>query len=752
MMKNSISILLFAFCGFILLGCRYDPMTDLEPDRQVVISFTASGSLLKSDITTAENKIEKIIFFGVSKKGDVIQNFPYFTSTQSITLTISRKVKWLYVIANPTTAHEDANPSNVSDLMGLTGIFVDLPQSPFLMSGIGEVNGDNVNIELIKSVAKIEISSDSKDFQITSVEVQNIPNQGYVFQQETTVTMPVSASPTQYSSMNTILYIPENTKENPVKFKIAGFFNGEPVEYTFSLKVGGNNIDIVRNTHYQVSITPRTEDECTINVSIPEWIEAKIDKFILPNFGTYYAADFHQHTTYTDGSLSIAVVFQKSHDYGTDVMVNSEHGGSYRGIWRWNDIIQNCFPQVITWNQKMTATLALQGFEWNVPGHEHCSMGIIKGQLNTTNPNAYDVAEFEYKFDNNDTDVSGGYNNWIKSDKIGHEKTMEAAQWLHNKYRYESWLVPAHPERRNGWSIKDFRELNDIAPDIFVAFEGIPGHQASTNRGEYGGTYVPYKSRRTFGGVGIMAAIGELWDAMISENRRFWLVANSDFHSHISSDVNAAGDFYPGEYLKTYISMKSKTAQGFVDGLRSGNIYCVQGNLIDRLEFSIGTATMGEAFYTSNSTVKVRILVRDPDTDNPYTTTMRNPVLHHIDLIAGKMRPRVGTAEYSVDTYANVSVIARFDATGGITDGKGITSIQWLDLGGGLKLIEYPVEITGDTYFRLRGTNNALNVSGKTDANGNPEEDVPNQDFSTGARVAFENLWFYSNPIFVRKN
>jgi len=200
--------------------------------------------------------------------------------------------------------------------------------------------------------------------------------------------------------------------------------------------------------------------------------------------------------------------------------------------------------------------------------------------------------------------------------------------------------------------------------------------------------------------------------------------------------------------------MKEKTAQSFVDGLRSGNIFCVNGDLIDRLEFTAGTATMGETYVTNKSTVKIRILVRDPVGDNPHSlpyTTMNNPVLHHIDLIAGEMRQKVanGTAEYSVDSYANVSVIARFDATGGVTDQNGITSIQWQDLGGGLKLIEYPVEITSDTYFRLRGTNNALGESGKTDANGNPVEDKINTSLMEGAEIAFENLWFYSNPIFV---
>jgi hypothetical protein len=403
-------------------------------------------------------------------------------------------------------------------------------------------------------------------------------------------------------------------------------------------------------------------------------------------------------------------------------------------------------------NQRGTTTLAIQGLEWNTPGHEHSSTGIIDGQFDAINPNADAVAQFEYMFDASDTDQTGGMEfGWVKSTKRGKEKAMEGLEWLHNNYRYTSWVVPGHPERANLWHVNDYRTLNDIAPDIFVAFEGIPGHQASTARGGISNEY-SYEKSYTFGGVGKHAAqIGGVWDAVISEGRRFWLVANTDFHGNYKE---GGSNFYPGEYFKNYIFMKDKTAQGFVDGLRAGNIFCVMGGLIDRLEFSAGTATMGETYQVKGSTVNIRILVRDPETDNHNKwTAMTNPVLDHIDLIAGDMRPKVakGTAEYSTGTYDKVKVVARFDATGGITDDNGIKSIRWKDLGNGTKLIEYKANITGDTYFRLRGTNNGLKVAGRTDANGNPLEDVPASNRDEAIKNVFEDLWFYSNPVFVRK-
>ena len=502
--------------------------------------------------------------------------------------------------------------------------------------------------------------------------------------------------------------------------------------------------------------------------------------------GAYMIVDFHHHTAFTDGRTTIDYLLNQGVKFGVDVMVNSEHGGisarnaaageSYASIptwveygltpedfkgdviesngvqcmWRWQCIKEYSFRKVWEWNQKGTSTLAIQGLEWNPPGHEHASSGIITGQFDATNPNADAMAQFEYMFDNADRDQTGGMEfGWEKSNKSGKAKTLEAAEWLQTHHRYTGWIVPNHPERYNRWHIEDYRDLLDVAPDVFVAFEGIPGHQALRVRGAIGKEY-SYQKSHTFGGVGIHAAkVGGLWDALLSEGRRFWITALSDFHRHVSKGGN---DFYPGEYNQTYIFMKEKTAQSFVDGLRSGNIFCVQGGLIDRLEFTVGTASMGETYTTKKSTVKIRILVRDPDTDNHNQwSDMTNPVLNHIDLIAGEMRPKVakGSEEYSVAEYGKVKVIARFDAVGGVTDANGITSIRWKDLGGGMKLIEHKVKITGDTYFRLRGTNHGLNVEGKTDANGNPLEDIPVSTNQEAAKIAFEDLWFYSNPVYI---
>lgn len=502
-----------------------------------------------------------------------------------------------------------------------------------------------------------------------------------------------------------------------------------------------------------------------------------------PEFGTYLTGDFHQHTAYSDGTNPIKFVYSQAKKYDLDFSVNSEHGGAFggdasegdfegecprwsettvfkgdangRNMWRWQSIKDYSWLQTKAFGDANKDMIIMQGLEWNPAGHEHASTCIITGQFDgpDASRNANAMAQFEYMFDNNDKDQTGGNEfGWVKSAKAGHEKTMEAAAWLQANHRKTSWIVPAHPERQNKWSISDFRDLNDVAPDVFVAFESTPGHQASANRGGIGNSS-SFKKSYTYGGTGIMAAqVGGLWDAMLSEGRNFWLVANSDFHKHVSK---GADDFYPGEYQKTYVSVKEKTAQGIVDGLRSGNIFTVHGDLIDKLEFSIGSATMGQTYDAKTEKIKISIIVRDPETNNNNTyTSLANPKLDHIDLIAGEMRSKIakGSAEYSVDNYDKTKVIARFDAVGGITDANGIVSQKWTTQEGGVKVIEYEVELTKDTYFRLRGTNHGLNEAGETDANGNPLVDTPTANNEEAAKVSFEDLWFYSNPIFVKKN
>lgn len=516
----------------------------------------------------------------------------------------------------------------------------------------------------------------------------------------------------------------------------------------------------------------------------------------------YVTGDFHQHTTYTDGSYTIGHMMEMSNRYGLDWWANSEHGGAGNrwakvsgkdlgteitwdktsvelkgkengnNMWRWQSLTELSFKDVLLYRRVFPHKLIIQGYEMNVPGHEHASMGLIGNQFDATGPDVNDLATFEYLFDASDKDDSRPLGiTETKNMTSNHGKAVAAVAWLQKNFPAESWVIPAHPERyrysgTTGYNIEHLRDLNNAAPDVFFGFESIAGHQKGKNRGEYGNetTRPPYGSYGlgTYGGAGFMTAkVGGLWDAMLSEGRRFWVFASSD--SHAAGDNDA--DFYPGEYQKTYTFVTQKNdPHALVDGLRSGNSYVVHGDLIDSLTFTAGNAAMGSTLATSANEVEVYIKVRDPQGENFNTySEYTNPELNHIDLIAGiagekAVAPSIVPADgitgyseaYKKDSVETTKVIARFGATAKPdADDCGVVTSAWTDLGNGWKEMRITVQLSGDMYFRLRGTNLGLDVAGETDKCGNPLIDI--QGENTPAK-AFEDLWFYSNPVFVKSN
>jgi hypothetical protein len=67
--------------------------------------------------------------------------------------------------------------------------------------------------------------------------------------------------------------------------------------------------------------------------------------------------------------------------------------GSYMSAFDWITTLRGQYPEA---NGKYILT----GMEWNVPGHEHASSGCLENSGKC-------IAEFEYRFDQNDTDASG---------------------------------------------------------------------------------------------------------------------------------------------------------------------------------------------------------------------------------------------------------------------------------------------------------------------------------------------------------
>ncbi|MGB3209326.1 MAG: hypothetical protein WBB19_01340 [Desulforhopalus sp.] len=493
------------------------------------------------------------------------------------------------------------------------------------------------------------------------------------------------------------------------------------------------------------------------------------------------SGDFHQHTLYTDGSSSFDFVMKKNNAFGLKWWANSEHGGKKNRdgdgdswldsvkypenpilgnfpddgyMYRWQSLRDFVYPDILKTRELYPEKQIFSGFEWNVPGHEHCSIGVISQIMGSLA-----ISAFEFQFDRSDSDTSRT-GEWTPFGVLvkrngTHEDAVAATAWMQDQYKNglidNAWIIFAHIERAQAYRIEHFRDFNNAAPDICFGFEGAPGHQANSKRGfgrdpgeAYGGSY---------GGVGSFTAeIGGLWDALLGEGRRWFTFANSDYHRHWTV---GGDDFYPGEYQKNWVNTIDQDYDGeysqneIATGLRSGNSFFVQGDLINSLEFkaisSTGTAHMGENLTITGT--------GSPGNGQPLLLTIKFkspainhngdvPVVDHIDLIAGKLGGLINptSPDYTKATNETTEIIATFTADDWKTDRAGyhIITHRVKDLDTGM-------------YFRLRGTNLAVDTPFETDAEGNPLSDFLATDNLglDGAEEAWADLWFYSNPIFV---
>lgn len=491
--------------------------------------------------------------------------------------------------------------------------------------------------------------------------------------------------------------------------------------------------------------------------------------------GRWLAGDFHNHTFLTDGAIEPGEVFRQAFRFGLDWIVNSEHGGAFgrnsEGVdwpvkteflgsppkgkmWRWQSLWHTSFTLVTGARTTYADKLIGQGYEWNVPTHDHASVGIV----GPDEEGGRAIARHEYLFDANDFGTTSGTLLGVngKSADNNHEKALAGVHWLADNYPDSSYFIINHPSRELRYSIADIRDLNDAAPLVAFGLEGIPGHQKSAIRGGYKeGPFRDAMGReitaraRTYGGADLMIAkVGGTWDALLGEGRRFFTFANSDFH-------NPNYDFWPGEYSKNRTFVQDLDHDGkytlseVLEGMRSGNSFVTEGDLISSLEFSARSGRervdMGSTLEVGQGDeVEVTISFRMPSANRHGDQVSVN----HIDLIAGEVHPKVGkylhygtsrNPAYDKETNETAKVIATF------------TSKEWRDDGDGWKSIVYRVtDLRQAMYFRLRGTNLGSNVPGETDRGGNPLNDdlmAPN----TGEK-AFADLWFYSNPLFISVN
>ncbi len=415
-----------------------------------------------------------------------------------------------------------------------------------------------------------------------------------------------------------------------------------------------------------------------------------------------------------------------------------------------------------------------------------------------------------------------------------HVKSTAAVLWMQENFPGESFSVGAHVERQGafiedddeGFNVEHFRDWNSVAPEVAFGFESEPGHQAQSNRGSYHAGR-PSSGLFTYGGVGCYAGaeatkpgvnfdgdpitqadydelynsldpaeqlevysgdmskvtlcrpgVRTLWDAMLSEGRRFWFFASSDWHSRGSFgplDFETDNDFWPGEYQEIFTYVEDygdDPAVDIINSLRSGNSYSVQGQLVSRHGFRFYAcnrkrkcATMGETLTVKEGEqVFVELRAIDPKgpSNSPYkfdnpsllqvgiNEPLNKPSLRHVDFITGIVGKKLTPAdeEYFNPLAPETTTIAKnFTYTG---DEVRISST-------------YVFRAYKDSYVRARGSNIPAGTPNVRDMDGNPlpdflNDNIPCEDPACPAHIegvldkdveAWANLTFTTNPIFI---
>ncbi|MEU6496020.1 phosphoesterase [Streptomyces sp. NPDC046984] len=393
-------------------------------------------------------------------------------------------------------------------------------------------------------------------------------------------------------------------------------------------------------------------------------------------------------------------------NFGLTWAMCTDHGGPNHSKVN----LEQAYPDLLRSRRLVPEVLQFWGMEFDAPALDHHTLMIPRHD-----DEAQMLHDLESRFATRDAFPSDpGRNTEAKMVEF-----LKYAKDLRQKP-----LVIAHHASRSATGLgvwgqdttREFRNGNNAAPDIYVGFEGAPGHQAGPLNGGARGGYGNYP---THGGYDQMTArVGGLWDSLLGEGRRWWITATSDSHVHWT---RGGSDFWPGEYSKTYVLARQDYAD-IMDALRNGRIFVTTGDLITSLDLTARSqgkgAAVGETITVSRrnrTDVEIEIRFR------PLEDTNHNgdrPQVSRVDLITGHITGRANSLD--ADTNPTTQVVARFGPKDWHKQGK-----------------EYVVKHTlrnveTDMYARVRGTNT--------------DEAEPLAD---GKESPWEDLWFYSNPVFV---
>ncbi|WP_336964984.1 phosphoesterase [Sphingobium aquiterrae] len=416
-----------------------------------------------------------------------------------------------------------------------------------------------------------------------------------------------------------------------------------------------------------------------------------------------------------DGRYPIPKNAEMARKFGLRWMVSTDHGGPLHSKVDY----EMAYPELEASRKAVPEVLQFYGMEFDTPAGDHSSLIIPR-----TSAEREQLRDIESRFSKREA--------WPADPARNTEPKMIEALRFMRAQATPPVVFANHPARSakdvgvyGEYAPSEFRNWNDTAPNVAVGMEGAPGHQAGSLNAD--GTIDPkgvrggYKNAPTWGGFDQMTArLGGLWDSMLGEGRHWWITATSDSHNNWR---DGGSDFWPGEYSKTYVFARADQTD-ILDGLRSGRVFVTTGDLISALDVSavatgprMRRAEIGGTLpLRSGDDVEIRIRLRDPAGANAGG---RTPEVARVDLIVGDVTGPV--ADRSADRNPTAHVEHRF------------TPAQWQRDGEYLTMTYVLKGVARPQYVRVRGTGT--------------QELEPSQD--PKGENPWDDLWFYSNPIFL---
>lgn len=394
-------------------------------------------------------------------------------------------------------------------------------------------------------------------------------------------------------------------------------------------------------------------------------------------------------------------------NFGLTWAMCTDHGGPNHAKVN----LEQAYPDLLRSRRLVPEVLQFWGMEFDAPALDHHTLMI---------PRHDGEAQMLYDLESRFAKLDAFPRDPARDTEAKMVEFLKYAKDLRQKP-----LVIAHHASRSATGLgvwgqdtpREFRNGNNAAPDVYVGFEGAPGHQAAPLNGGARGSY---GSHPTYGGFDQMTArVGGLWDSLLGEGRRWWITATSDSHVHWT---RGGSDFWPGEYSKTYVLARQDYAD-IMDALRNGRIFVTTGDLITNLDVTARSqgkrAGVGETVTVSRKNrTDVEIEIRFRPLSGPNHNGDR-PQVRRVDLITGQITGPA--ASLDTDTNPTTKVVARFGPNDWHKQGKDY-------------VIKHTLRgVETDLYARVRGTST--------------DEAEPLAD---GKESPWEDLWFYSNPVFVR--